>query len=111
DRTRIDHSFHGLGAVIHRLLVSRMDVGGRWHTGCMTFFEVMHDAMGRLAVFEELDVEASALPGSASGLSDESVRDALAEVAKLAQQVDILKAVLAGVAASRSGRDTGHGGL
>ena len=77
----------------------------------MTFFEAMRDAMGRLAVFEELDVEAAALPGAVLRLTDRSVRDALAEVATLAQQVDTLKAVLAGVAASRSGRDTGHGGL
>ena len=77
----------------------------------MTFFEAMRDAMGRLAVFEELDVEAAALPGAVLRLTDRSVRDALAETAGAIKQLTVLQTLLAGVAASRSGRDTGHGGL
>ena len=77
----------------------------------MTFFESMRDAMKRLAVFEELDVDAAALPSAVVSLSDRSVRDALTEVVTLSRQVDTLTSVLAGVAAARSGREHGHGGL
>ncbi len=77
----------------------------------MTFLEHLYDSVGRLAMFEELNVSASALPASAMGLSDSSVRDLLSATAELARRVATLQAVLAGVAASRSGRDRGHGGL
>ena len=62
-------------------------------------------------MFAELDVPASELPSSVVLLSDASVRDALAMVARLQKQVATLQAVLVGVAAARSGRDRGHGGL
>ncbi|MFT4220469.1 MAG: hypothetical protein QM611_08140, partial [Microbacterium sp.] len=77
----------------------------------MRFLEDMHDAVGRLQVFAELDVPAAELPASALGLSDSSVRDALAEVTGIARQAATLQSVLAGVAAARSGRERGHGGL
>ena len=77
----------------------------------MTFLESMRDAMKRLAVFEELDVDAAALPSAVVSLSDRSVRDALTEVVTLSRQVDTLTSVLAGVAAARSGREHGHVGL
>lgn len=71
----------------------------------------MREAVDRLAVFEELDVDASALPSSAMRLSDASVREALAETTCLAKQIATMQAVLAGIASSRSGREHGHGGL
>ena len=77
----------------------------------MRFLEDMSDTIGRLGVFAELNVPAAELPKSALGLSDASVRDALGVVAGLGRQVATLQSVLAGVAAARSGRDRGHGGL
>ncbi len=77
----------------------------------MTFLEDICDMVDRLAVFEELDVDASALPSSAMALSDSSVRELLAETSELAKSLATLQAVLAGIAASRSGQDRGHGGL
>ncbi len=71
----------------------------------------MSEAVTRLGVFAELDVPAGELPGSVVRLSDASVRDALGMVAGLQKQVATLQAVLVGVAAARSGRDRGHGGL
>lgn len=71
----------------------------------------MRDAVGRLASFGELDVEAAALPRAALTLSDEAVRDILAEATLVLRHVGTLQSVLAGVAAARSGRDRGHGGF
>ena len=62
-------------------------------------------------MFEELDVDATALPSSAMRLSDSSVRDLLAETTELAKQIATLQAVLAGVASCRSRRERGHGGF
>ena len=87
------------------------NVGGSWQTLGMGFLEDMSDTISRLDVFAELNVPAAELPKSALGLSDASVRDALAVVAGLGRQVATLQSVLAGVAAARSGRDRGHGGL
>ncbi len=77
----------------------------------MGFLENMSDTISRLGVFAELNVPAAELPDSALGLSDASVRDALGVVAGLVKQASTLQSVLAGVAAARSGRDRGHGGL
>ncbi len=71
----------------------------------------MSDTVAALGVFVELDVPAAELPSSVVRLSDASVRDALGVVAGLVKQATTLQAVLVGVAASRSGRDRGHGGL
>ena len=77
----------------------------------MTFLEHMCEAVERLRVFGELDVDAGELPASASRLSDGSVRELLAETSDLAKQVATLQAVLAGVASARSSRDRGHNGF
>ncbi len=77
----------------------------------MGFLGDMSDAVTALGVFVELDVPAGELPGSVVRLSDASVRDALGVVAGLVKQATTLQAVLVGVAAARSGRDRGHGGL
>lgn len=45
----------------------------------------MRGTVERLGVFAELDVDAAALPVSAMGLSDASVRDLLAETTGLAK--------------------------
>ncbi|MFT4218927.1 MAG: DUF222 domain-containing protein [Microbacterium sp.] len=77
----------------------------------MSFLEDIIDSANRLAVFEELDVDAVSLPASAMRLSDRSVRDALGDVTGLIRQATVLQSVLAGIAASRSSRERGHGGL
>ncbi|HET8927566.1 MAG TPA: DUF222 domain-containing protein [Microbacterium sp.] len=77
----------------------------------MTFFESLNDAVARLAVFEELNVDASQLPASASALSDRSVRDVIALTRDVIAKATTLQTVVAGVAAARSGRDRGHKGL
>lgn len=76
----------------------------------MSFIEDMSEAVARLAVFAELEVDAVDLPSSAMGLSDASVRDLLAETAGLIRQASLLQSVLAGVASTRSRREHGHGG-
>ena len=45
----------------------------------MTFLEHMREAVERIAVFDELNVEPAVLPGSAMRLSDASVRELLGE--------------------------------
>ncbi|MFT4137245.1 MAG: hypothetical protein QM641_12130, partial [Microbacterium sp.] len=77
----------------------------------MGVLEDISDAVGRLGVFAELNVDAGELPASAVRLSDQSVRDALGVVAGVVKQATMLQSVLVGVAAARSGRDRGHGGL
>lgn len=77
----------------------------------MTFLGDLRDGVDRLAVFAELECEASALAEGAGCLSDASVRDAFAEVAALSCNVQKLEVVLAGVIARRSSREAGHEGL
>ena len=50
----------------------------------MNILTSMRERVDALAAWDELDVDASALPSCAIGLSDESVVDALAEVTALA---------------------------
>ncbi len=77
----------------------------------MSFLEAISEAVERLRVFGELDVDPVALPGSAMRLSDASVREAIAETAGIIRQATTLQSVLAGVASARSTREHGHGGL
>ncbi len=77
----------------------------------MTFLEAISEAVERLRVFEELDVDPAVLPQSAMRLSDRSVRDLLAETAAMGKSIGMLQSVLAGVASARSTREHGHGGL
>ncbi|WP_375385650.1 DUF222 domain-containing protein [uncultured Microbacterium sp.] len=77
----------------------------------MNILTAIRDRVDRLAAWDELDVEAAALPSCAVRLSDSSVLDALADVTALANDAARLQAVLAGVAAQRSRRDDGGGGL
>ena len=77
----------------------------------MGFLEDIGDAVTRLGVFAESNVPAAELPSSAVRLSDASVRDALGMVAGIVRQATTLQAVLVGIAAARSGRERGHGGL
>ncbi|WP_246159841.1 HNH endonuclease signature motif containing protein [Microbacterium rhizomatis] len=71
----------------------------------------MRERIDALAAWDELDVDAAALPSQAVRLSDASVIDALAEVTALANHAGRLQAVLAGVASQRSRREDGHAGL
>ncbi|KAA9107628.1 HNH endonuclease signature motif containing protein [Microbacterium rhizomatis] len=77
----------------------------------MNILSSLRDRVARLAAWDELDVEVSALPSHAVRLSDVSVLDALADVTALANDAARLQAVLAGVAAQRSRREDGAGGL
>lgn len=77
----------------------------------MNILATLRERLDRLAEFAELDVEAQALPGAAARLSDRSVVEALREVAAIANDAGRLQTVLAGVAAQRSRREAGHGGL
>lgn len=65
----------------------------------------MRERVDRLAACEELNVESSALPTSAQGLSDQSVLNTLAELSAVINDATRLQAVLAGVAAQRSRRE------
>ncbi|MFB7884608.1 DUF222 domain-containing protein [Microbacterium sp. NPDC056057] len=77
----------------------------------MNILTDLQGRLDRLAAWSELDVDAEALPSSAARLSDASVLEILAEVGAIANDADRLQAVLAGVAATRSSRDRGQGGL
>ncbi|MEV4687304.1 HNH endonuclease signature motif containing protein [Microbacterium sp. LWH3-1.2] len=77
----------------------------------MNILTELQGRLNRLGAWSELDVDAEALPSSASRLSDASVLEILAEVGAIANDADRLQAVLAGVAATRSSRDRGQGGL
>ncbi len=77
----------------------------------MNILTDLQGRLTRLAAWSELDVDAEALPASAARLSDSSVLEILAEVGAIANDADRLQAVIAGVAATRSSRDRGQGGL
>ncbi|MEV5071131.1 DUF222 domain-containing protein [Microbacterium sp. LMI12-1-1.1] len=77
----------------------------------MNILTDLRGRLDRLAAWSELDVDAEALPSSAARLSDSSVLEVLAEVGAIANDADRLQAVLAGVAATRSSRERGQGGL
>lgn len=77
----------------------------------MTFLGDLREGVDRLTQFSELDCEVGVLATGAGALSDDSVRAAFGVVADLAREVQKLEAVLAGVIAQRSRRDTGHAGL
>ncbi|MBW9119467.1 DUF222 domain-containing protein [Microbacterium trichothecenolyticum] len=77
----------------------------------MNFLSDMRGRLDRLGAWSELDVDTEALPSSVSRLSDASVLQILAEVGAIANDADRLQAVIAGVAATRSSRDRGQGGL
>ena len=77
----------------------------------MNILTDLQSRLHRLAAWSELDVDAETLPSSAARLSDASVLEILAEVGAIANDADRLQAVLAGVAATRSSRDRGQGGL
>jgi hypothetical protein len=77
----------------------------------MNILTAMRERVDALAGFAELDVEASALPGCAVRLSDESVLAILEQVSALANDAGRLQAVVAGVAARRSRPDDGRNGL
>ena len=77
----------------------------------MNILTEMRRRIDRLTMCEELDVDASALPTMALHLSDASLMGVLADVAAIANDVELLQSVLAGVAPQRSQRERGHSGL
>lgn len=77
----------------------------------MNIIANLREAVEGLSAWCELDVEASELPAQARRLSDESVVDALTKATALANDAARMQAVLAGVVAQRSGRDTGNSGI
>lgn len=77
----------------------------------MNILTDMRERLDRLSQCSELDVDASELPVTAVRLSDASLIALLADVAAIANDAERFQAVLAGVAAHRSARDRGHGGL
>lgn len=64
-----------------------------------------------LSTFSELGVDAAQLPSSARHLRDESVVEALAVVTALIHSATLIQTALVGVAAERSRREAGGGGL
>lgn len=66
--------------------------------------EVLRDVFGE-------DVEPDRLPHTVDGLSDDSVVAAIAAATALVRVGEKVRIVAAGVAAARSTRETGHGGL
>ncbi len=67
--------------------------------------------LDRLSCFAELGVEAAELPSAVLGLSDRSVVEIARDLAAIASDVGRLQALVAGVAAHRSQRTAGQGGL
>ena len=88
-----------------------MNVGGRCETECMNILTAMRERVDRLAATVELDVDAPRLPAHAARLSDTAVLEALRDLAGIANDAARMQSVLAGVAAQRSRREAGHGGL
>ncbi|MGV9194872.1 HNH endonuclease signature motif containing protein [Microbacterium sp. MC2] len=67
--------------------------------------------LDRLSCFAELGVDAAELPSAVLGLSDRSVVEIARDLAAIAGDVARLQALVAGVAAHRSPRRAGQGGL
>lgn len=77
----------------------------------MTFIADAYEVLEALAAVNGLDVEADALPGAIAALSDSDVERLLGCTADLRRCVDRVSVIAAGVVASRSARERGHGGM
>lgn len=77
----------------------------------MKILEAMSELIQQLSAHEELDVDALDLPTAALHLSNDSVVAAMSGFAAIANHANRAQAVLAGVAAHRSRRESGHTGL
>jgi hypothetical protein len=77
----------------------------------MSFLTELDEALGVLTSRRELDVARAELPAVARSLSDAVLLQTLAEAARVANDVERLRVVCAGVVAERSARELGGGGM
>lgn len=77
----------------------------------MSFASSLREGVEGLVALDALNVAASELAASVARLDDEQVRLLIARAGALVREIGVLQAVLAGVAAQRSGRAQGSGGL
>jgi hypothetical protein len=77
----------------------------------MTFVSELRASVEALADLPGIDVDADALPAIIDGLPDDAVERVLTAMAGLRRSADLVAVIAAGVAARRSSRDHGHGGM
>jgi hypothetical protein len=77
----------------------------------MAFFSELRERVDALATHTSLDVRAGDLPAAVADLDDSELLRVLADAAAVVQSVEKLRVVIAGVAAHRSSRERGYGGL
>ncbi|MGA6128264.1 MULTISPECIES: DUF222 domain-containing protein [unclassified Microbacterium] len=77
----------------------------------MPFATTLRESVEGLTALDALDVDASDLAASVGRLDDDTVRTLIARAGRVAREIGVLQAVLAGVAAQRSSRERGSGGL
>ena len=77
----------------------------------MAFFSELRERVDALTAHASLDVDATALLPAVTGLDDTELLEVLSDAAALVHRIERLRVVTAGVAAQRSSRDLGHGGL
>lgn len=77
----------------------------------MSFASSLREGVEGLIALEALNVDAAGLAASVAGLDDDQVRLLIARAGSLVREIGVLQAVLAGVAAQRSSRERGSGGL
>lgn len=77
----------------------------------MTFVSELRASVEALADLPGIDVDADALPAIIDGLPDDAVELVLTAMAGLRRSADLVAVIAAGVAARRSSRERGHGGM
>ncbi|MFE5410694.1 DUF222 domain-containing protein [Microbacterium sp. NPDC056569] len=77
----------------------------------MTFISELRGLVDALAGVPGLDVEADSLPAVIDALPDEVVEHILGDASDMRRCVDLVSVIAAGVAARRSSRDRGQGGM
>lgn len=78
---------------------------------CMTFISELRACVEALAAVPELDVEPERLPEAIAGLTDDVLERVLGGTAEAQRCADLAAVIAAGVAAQRSSRERGHGGM
>jgi len=82
-----------------------------WHRTYMSFASSLREGVEGLIAHDALNVDAAGLAASVAALDDGQVRMLIGRAGALVREIGVLQAVLAGVAAKRSSRDRGNGGL
>lgn len=77
----------------------------------MTFISELRGLTEALACFPDLDVEPEDLPSVIEALPDDAVAQIMGGTADMRRCLDLVAVIAAGVAARRSTRDRGHGGM